>query len=70
MLSEFVLLSCNTLKNKVRLAIFPSPLGRRICLSPVQWSQDFDGRKRVENHGPAAGVISAEMRGMRLAAVV
>jgi hypothetical protein len=45
MLSEFVPPSCNTLKNKVRLAIFPSPLGRRICLLPVQWSQNFYGRK-------------------------
>ena len=45
MLYEFVLLSCNTLKNKVRLAIFSSPLGRRICLSPVQWSRILIGRK-------------------------
>lgn len=51
MLYEFVPLSCNTLKNKVALAIFSSPLGRRICLSPVQRSQDFNGRKRSKMMG-------------------
>jgi len=69
-LYEFAPLSCNTLKNKVRLAIFSSPLGRRICLSPVQWFQDFDWPESVESERPAAGVISAERRGMRLATLV
>jgi hypothetical protein len=55
MLYEFVPLSCNTLKNKVGLAIFSSPLSRRVCLSPVQWSQDLMAGKESRAMGQQQG---------------